>query len=129
MIMLPVDDDGEAVSCTPMHHLPDVEHAAARRVDEHAPLEAQVIHLRGRHAERRKDDDVAALHVDVAAVRIPRVRQDADAHLLQPVVHVRVMDDFSGQEDAAIGEPMRAPRTHTRPLDRRRNRSRIPGRV
>jgi hypothetical protein len=99
-----VDDGGEPLPRVLVDVLPDVQHAAAGRVDEDAALPAQVLHLRDGDAERGQDHDVAGGHRRVAGGRIRSVGKQADPHPLQASVHVGVVDDLAGEEDAPVGE-------------------------
>ena len=115
VVALAVDDHGVAVAGAAVHHLPDVQHAAAGRVDEHAALLAEVLHVGRGHAERRQDHHVAALDHRVAGCRVLAVRQDDDPHLLEPGVDVGIVDDLAEQKGAAIGK---APARFVGVLDR-----------
>src|SRR5688500_16694422 len=104
VVVLAVDDRGVPFARVLVDVLPDVQHASASRVHEHAPLPAQVLHLRDGDAEGGQDDDVPGRDRRVAGGRLGRLREQADAHALEPAVHVRVVDDLAGEEDPAVGE-------------------------
>ena len=106
VVVLAVDHDREAVARAPVHHLPDVQHAATRGVHEHAAPRDQEIHVAGGHAEGRQDHHVASPDVAVADDGIPLVGEDDDVHLPQARVDVRVVDDFAGEKDPAVGEAL-----------------------
>ena len=104
VVVLAVDHRGEAVARVAVHVLPDVEHAAAGGVDEHAALCAQVLHLGHRDAERRQDHDVRLLDAGVALFGGVFVVGDPDPERLDPPVDLRVVDDLAREEDAAVRE-------------------------
>ena len=104
VVVLAVDHGREALPGVLVDVLPDVEHAAARRVDQHASLGPQVLHLRHRHPEGGEEDHVGRSHLPVARVRIVGGGQDPDTHALQAPVHLRVVDDLAGEEDPPVGE-------------------------
>ena len=74
VVVLAVDDGGEAVARVLVHVLPDVQHAAAGGVHQHAALAAQVLHLRHRDAERGQDHHVARGRPPRSARRGPSPR-------------------------------------------------------
>ena len=74
VVVLAVDDGGEAVARVLVDVLPDVEHAAAGGVHEHAAPAAQLLHLRHRHPEGGQDDDVAGRHLARSATPRPSPR-------------------------------------------------------
>jgi hypothetical protein len=104
VVVLAVDDDGVAVPGVVVHLLPDVQHAAAGRVDEDALLDLQVLQFGNADPERGHDDDIAGLDRREPLGRIARVRQDDDAHLLDAAVDVRVVDDLAREEDPLVGK-------------------------
>ncbi len=106
VVVLAVDHGREAVPRVAVHVLPDVQHAAAGRVHEHATLRAQVRELRDGHPEGGQDHDVSRLDLGVAQLGAAVVGQDADPERGDPAVHLRVVDDLAGEEDPPLGEPL-----------------------
>ena len=99
---LSVNDRREPVFSVALDVLPHVQHRAARRVDEHTAGSFEALHFRRGHAERGQHDDVARAEVVLRA----GVAQKPDAEVPQPVVHVRVVNDFAGEKNPAIGKPL-----------------------
>ena len=83
--------------------LPDVQHRAARRVDERAAARVEALQHRDGDAERRQDHDVVLAEASIA---VAVVAQERDPHGPQLLVHVRVVDDFAGEEHAAVGKAL-----------------------
>ncbi len=104
VVVLAVDDHGVAVAGVVMDLLPDVEDAAAGGVDQHALLRLEVLELGHADAEGRHDHDIAGGDVAKARHRVARVVENFDAHVAQALVDVGVVDDFAGQEHAAVGK-------------------------
>ncbi len=104
VVVLAVDDRGKALPRVGVDVLPDVQHAAAGGVHEHAALGAQELHLHHRHPEGGQDHHVLRRHLGVAPVMVGGLGQDADPQALDAAVHVGVVDDLAGEEDPAVGE-------------------------
>ena len=100
---LAVNDRREAVLRVPLDVLPDVQNRSAGRVDHHAANPAEALHVGRRDAERRQDDDI--LGVERGAIGIG-IAEELNPLGAQAIVDVRVVDDFAGQEDAAVGKPL-----------------------
>ena len=100
---LAVNDRREPVLGVPLDVLPDVQNRAAGRIHHDAADLGEPLHLGGRDAECRQHDDVIGAQRRTVGVR---VAEKLDALAAQPVVDVRVMDDFAGQEHTAIGKPL-----------------------
>ena len=94
---------GEAILRVAPDVLPDVEDRSARGVDQRAAAALEVGQVGDRHAESREDDHVA--RPERVAI-FTGVGEDVDALGAQPVVDVRVVNDFAGQEDAPVGKPL-----------------------
>ena len=62
------------------------------------------LHLGGGHAEGRQHDDILRRR----GRRVPTsgVAEELDALAAQPIVDVRVVDDFAGQKNAPIGKAL-----------------------
>jgi hypothetical protein len=104
VVVLAVDHRGVAVARVADHVLPDVEHAAAGGVDEHAAFLAQVLELAHRHPEGRQDHDVGLVDGRVALVRLLLVLQDHDPERFDASVDLGVVDDLAREEDAPVRE-------------------------
>ncbi len=63
------------------------------------PWRSSASQVADRDAERRKNDDV--VRAERGAI-FAGIGEDADFLRAQPIVHVRVVDDFAGEKDAAI---------------------------
>ena len=103
VVVLAVDERGEAVLRIVLDALPDVEHRAARRVHHHAPDLPQRLEVGDRDAEGGENDDVVRADVRVVEARLA-ARQKDDPHVAELRVHVRIVDDLAGEGDAPIGE-------------------------
>ena len=97
----PMNDGREPVLGVPHDVLPDVQDRSARGVDERAALARQARHLADGHAKGRKNHHVVFPETVGA---FAGVGQEANALAPQPIVDVRVVDDFAGQEDVSSGE-------------------------
>ena len=63
-----------------------------------------MLELRHADAERGQNHHVAGRHVREAFDRIARIGEDVDAHRLDALVDVGVVNDFAGEKHAAIGK-------------------------
>src|SRR5688572_8821576 len=104
VMVLTVDDHRVAVARVVVHLFPDVEDAAARRVDEHAVLRLQVRKLGHADAERGEDHDIAGGNLTEALHWIVRVGEDLNPHRLDALVDVRIVDNLARQKYPPIGE-------------------------
>src|SRR5882762_435385 len=106
VVVLAVDQGGEAVARVHLDALPDVQDRSARRVDEHAADRAQALEVPHRHAKRRENHDVAGAHGAEVELTIPPFRpvQEFDAHRGEVLVDARVVDDLADQERALAGK-------------------------
>jgi hypothetical protein len=102
VIVLAVDQAGEAVARVAVDALPHVQHRAAGRVDDDAPLAAQRLEVVDRDAERGQDDDVGGLDA-VVVEPLPLLSEEVDHHLALLGVDVGVVDDLAGEEDPPLG--------------------------
>src|SRR6267143_208221 len=105
VVVLAVDDCGETIARVHLDALPHVQDRAARRIYEHAPDCPQPVEVPHRHAERRQDHDVvgrdgAEVELGIAAFRAV---QELDAHRLELVIDVRVVDDLADEEREIAG--------------------------
>ena len=87
-----------------MNLFPDVQHAAAGRVDQHTALLAEILHLRCGHTKSRKDNNVVRLNIREAHGWIIRVSENYDALSTQPRVDVRIVNNLSDKKDALVRE-------------------------
>jgi hypothetical protein len=104
VVVLAVDHGGEVVAPVFVDVLPDVQHAAAGGVHEHAAAAAQELHLRHGNPERGQDHHVGALDFFVALGGLSGLGEDADAHGLDAPVHVGVVDDLTREEHPPVGK-------------------------
>jgi hypothetical protein len=100
---LAVDDGGVATLCVSADVFPDVEHRTTRGVDERAAPLLELLEQRDRYAERRQDHHVGGAQL---VERLPVVGEEADSHRAQLLVDMRVVDDFAGEEDLAVGKAL-----------------------
>ena len=68
------------------------------------PRRSRTSQLADGDAERRQDHHVVRRH---ASNDFAGIAREADAHRPHAVVHVGVVDDLAGQEDAAVGKAAR----------------------
>jgi hypothetical protein len=100
---LPVNHRRVAAFRIAAHVLPDVQHRAARGVDQRAAAAFQLLQHRHRHTERGENDDV--VRPEAAGAR-GLVAEELDAHRAQLLVDVRVVNDLAGQVDRALRKPL-----------------------
>src|SRR5436309_6686868 len=106
VVVLAVDQSGEAVARVHLDALPDVQHRTTRRIDEHASDRPQPLEVPHRDAECREDYDVAGVHRAEVELAIPPFWpvQELDAHRGELLIDVRVVNDLADQEGALVGE-------------------------
>jgi hypothetical protein len=104
VVVLAVDDGREAVPGILVDVLPDVEHAAAGGVHQHAAPGPQELHLRHRDPEGGKQHDILRPDLRVAGGGVHLLGEDTDAQPLDAEVHIRVVDDLSGEKDPPLRE-------------------------
>src|SRR5213593_2755653 len=104
MVVLAMNERGEAVARVALDALPHVEHRAARRVDENAPDRPQVLEVLDRDAEGWQDDDIFRVYRREIEARAITTIEDIDPHLAQLCVHVRIVNDLADEKDSSIGE-------------------------
>ena len=101
--VLAVNDGREALFGVALHVLPDVQHRAARRVDERAPAGDEGLEQFHGDAEGRQDHDVARRQ---RVERFARVGEEAHTLGANLIVDVRVVNDLAGEIHALIGESL-----------------------
>ena len=108
-----MNERSEPISRVALNSLPDVEHRSTRRVNQHASDLTKDFEVPDRHTERRQDHYILGLHpteIDVPASRFPLRaspfprHEERDTHRPEFRVHVRVMDDLTGQINGTIRE-------------------------
>ena len=104
VVVLAVDDRGEAVAGVALHPLPDVEHRAAGGIDQHAADRPQTLEVADGHSEGRQDDDVVG--GDAAEVEFAGLapEEELHAHVAQLLVDMGIVDDLADQEQPPVGE-------------------------
>src|SRR6185436_12511298 len=102
VVVLAVNDDGVAVARVVIDLLPDVEHAAAGRVDEHALFQLEMLQLGYADAECRQDHDVTGSDLAKTLHRVAVVIEDPDPHVAETAIHIGVVNDLAGEKHAAI---------------------------
>jgi len=101
--ILPVNDRREALVGISLHVLPHVQHGAARGVDQCASALDERLEQFDCDSECWKDYDV------VRRQRVERftwIAEKADSLRADLIVDVRVVDDFAGQKQRAIGKAL-----------------------
>ena len=106
VIVLAVNDHGVAIAGVEVHFLPDVEHAAAGGVDQHASLALEVIELGHADPKRRQDHDVSRPDLGKTGLGVERVFENLDAQIANALVDVGVVDDLARQKHAPIRKPL-----------------------
>ena len=102
--VLAVDDCGEAVFRIALHPLPDMQHRAARRIDQDAPDILQLLEVVKSYSERRHDCNVLRRDSgEVESARLVGV-DEGDPHVGHPLVHIRIVDDLTDQIDLLLRE-------------------------
>src|SRR6266545_5369984 len=106
VVVLTVDQRGEAISRVHLDALPDVQYRSARRVDEHAANGAQPLEVSYGHAECGQDADVAGGHGAEVELTVPPFGpvQKVDAHGGKLLIDVWVVDDLADQKRPLVGK-------------------------
>src|SRR5690349_9838487 len=104
VVILAMDDCGEAVFCIRFDALPHVQHRATRRVHEHAADRPQSLEILHRDAERRQDDDIGRRDVGKIELAVVGPPEELHAHRLQLLVDVGIVDDLAHQKDLPLGK-------------------------
>jgi hypothetical protein len=100
-----VDDGGEAVAGVAFDAFPHLDDRAAGGIDEDALAGLEAGHFLDRDAEGRDDDDVVGAYVvEREALARLGTGEEANVHLAQASIDARIVDDFVGEEDAAVGK-------------------------
>ena len=104
MVVLAVDDGGEAVPGIALDPLPDVQHRAAGGVHQDAADGAEPLEVPDRHPEGRHDDDIVRRDPREVELPVVAVGQERDPHVAELLVHVGVVDDLTHQEEPPVGK-------------------------
>ena len=104
VLVLAVDDGGEAIAGVAVHALPHEQHRAAGGVDQDAADRLEPLQIGDRHPEGGDDDDVVRGNVPEVEFAVVAGEEQFDAHLLETQVHVRIVDDLADEVDALVGE-------------------------
>ena len=104
VIMLAVNDHGVAITRVIVNLLPDIQHAAAGGIDEHALLRLEMLEFRYADPECRHDNDVPGGDIAKPRHRVAGLIENLDAHVAQALVDVRIVDDLAGQKHAPVGK-------------------------
>src|ERR1700722_3789624 len=102
MIMLAVNDHCKSILSTTMNFFPNVQNAAASRVDEDALFSSQMIHLADRHTKGRENQDISGLDLRKTCQCVRRLAENHNAFRPEPRINIRVMNNFAAQEDSMI---------------------------
>mmetsp|Transcript_6803 Transcript_6803/g.24185 ORF Transcript_6803/g.24185 Transcript_6803/m.24185 type:complete len:389 (+) Transcript_6803:353-1519(+) len=96
VVPFPVDDGRASFLLLHVHCVPHLGHPRTRRVhDVHAAI-VQQLHFHDACAERGKDDHVSGLDASEVFVSAFVGLHETHVHLLQPLVHRRIVDDLVG---------------------------------
>mmetsp|Transcript_16661 Transcript_16661/g.22898 ORF Transcript_16661/g.22898 Transcript_16661/m.22898 type:complete len:466 (-) Transcript_16661:174-1571(-) len=101
MCPLAMDDCGEARLHLLVHHVPHLCYPGAGRIYNLHAFFVQGLHLLEGSTERRKDNNVIGLN-RIKIFRPFNLRHDVYIHLLQLLIHLRVMDKLISHVDFAI---------------------------
>jgi hypothetical protein len=104
VIVLAVDHRGVAVLRVALHPLPDVEHRSASGVHQHGAQCPESLEVVLGDPEGGQDHHV--VRADLGEVEPPLLvpHQKADPHVLELLVHMRIVDDLAHQVEPAVGE-------------------------
>src|SRR5262249_21396077 len=103
VVVLAVNQRGEPVTCVALDTLPDVEYGTTGGIHENTADLAQRLEIVDGHAEGRHDNDVFwANRAKIERTGRIRTEQNIDAHVPQPVVDERIVNDFADEEDPLV---------------------------
>src|SRR6266567_4482199 len=103
VIVFAVNERRDPAARIALDTFPHVEHGAAGRIDEHAADRPQRVEIGDRHPERRKDHGVFGPNAaEVEGSGRGGAAKDLDAHLFEPGVYVRIVDDLANKDNATI---------------------------
>src|ERR687898_3477984 len=98
MVVLAVNDGSKPIPGVALYPLPDVQHRSTGGIHQHTTDGAEAFEVSHGDAEGRHDHDVIRRHCREIEVPVLAMTQERDAHVTQLLVHVRVMDDLTDEE-------------------------------
>src|SRR4051794_7846207 len=104
MVVLAVNDRGIAIAGVTLDPLPDIEHRPTGGIHQHTSDRTEPLEVANGDAEGRHDDDIVRCYSAKVEESIFLLAQQGDAHFPQLLVHMRVVDDLSHQEQPPVGK-------------------------